>query len=728
MKFKKFTALVLMFSMIFSMGTAVFAEEPYPSYILNTSDYDTYSKPIPAPYTTLTVIDFNSKEAGKLSNPEDMFIDDEGKIYVADTGNNRIVVYDSDYSFLFEISSTGLYSEGDLSALKEPKGVYVNPDDGAIIVADSGNSRIVEFTKYGNLRYSYPKPEDELLAADFSYQPIKVTKDTRGFMYVANNGDSNGIMQLSSNGEFISYYGTNKVNLSFWESLSRMLWSREDRLGTVVTLPYTFTNIYSSDDGYMYATTTTETPPQVRKINIGGSDVIYAAYDFRDMSINGYSQYNQVFCDVTVDKYNNMLIVDRMFGRIYEYDERGNNLFAFSTRGTGYGQLSYPISIETDNRGRVYVLNRSSGNITVYEPTEFANLVHEANSLYTAGRYEESMVLWEQVLERSNYYTLALINMGDILMREASLINTETANTSGGSGTEAENPRADLTEAELYDMAIDYFYEAENTEHASEAFEEIRSIFLRNHFTTIVIVVVVLLLVWVAWTSIKRARRRKYGPPKERHNAWTVITGFFKRVGGVMRHPIDGFEGIRYENQGSYLDMFFIMLLYGLMTVAGRYAVSFIYRGGTPLSVIRPVSVFFYSLIPWIVVCVVNYGVTTIMYGEGRFRDVIIGGAYCHGPLMFLILPVSLLTHVLTNNEASIYSILEMLIYLWTVLLVYFCMKGVHGFHPVKAFVVFILTALGVAAVALLFFIVYGLAVQMFDFIAQFVKELIYLA
>jgi hypothetical protein len=61
------------------------------------------------------------------------------------------------------------------------------------------------------------------------------------------------------------------------------------------------------------------------------------------------------------------------------------------------------------------------------------------------------------------------------------------------------------------------------------------------------------------------------------------------------------------------------------------------------------------------------------------------------------------------------------------VALVYFCIKGVHGFHPVKAFIVFLLTLVGVAAVALLFFIVYGLAAQMFDFIIQFGKEMIYL-
>ena len=697
MKFKRFIGLILLFSLILSIGITASARTPYANYYIQEKEKT--AKPIPAAYETSTVIDFLSTETGKLKNPEDMFIDKEGKIYVADTGNNRIVVYSAKYEFLFEISSDGQYSEGDLAALKEPTGVYVDPDDGAILVADSGNGRIVEFTKYGNLRYSYPKPESEILVEGFSYQPEKVTKDSRGFMYVTNKGDSNGIMQLSTNGEFISYYGTNKVNLSFWESLSKLLWSREDRKGTVVTLPYTFTNIYSSDDGYMYATTTTETPPQVRKINIGGSDILYGAYDFRDNSImSAFSAVNQIFCDVTVDKDNNMLIVDRQYGRIYEYDERGNNLFAFGSKGTGYGQLSYPVSIEADNNGNVYVLNKTAGNITVFKPTEFAELVHEANSLYSAGKYEEAMVVWQKVREKSNYYTLALVNIGNILLRE-----------------------------EKNNEAYEYFYEAENATYGSEAYEEMRATFLRDWFSWIIIGIVVLLALWVLIVSIKKARRRKYGPPVEKHNVFSVIRNFFKRVTGIMKHPIDGFEEIRYENKGSYADAIIIMILYAVISVASVYAESFIYRNGASLDTVNPLITILISFLPWIVVCVVNYGVTTIMYGEGRFRDVIIGGAYCHGPLMLLSLPYALLTHLLTLNESGIYNIIGTLIYIYTVILVYFCIKGVHGFHPVKAFIVFLLTLVGVAAVALLFFIVYGLAAQMFDFIIQFGKEMIYL-
>ncbi len=697
MRSKKFISLLLLFSLIFSLGVTANAKTPYTNYYIQEKEKT--AKPIPAAYEVSTVIDFQTKEEGKLKNPEDMFIDEDGKIYIADTGNDRIVVYDANYKFLFEISSEGSFKDGDLSALSAPSGVYVDPNDGAIIVADSGNGRLVEFTKYGNLRYSYSRPESEILSKDFSYRPTKVTKDSRGFMYVTNEGDSNGIMQLSSNGEFVSYYGTNKVSLSFWETISKLLWSREDRLGKVVTLPYTFTNIYSSADGYMYATTTTEAPPQVRKINIGGSDVLYGSYDFRDGSIlSNISKVTQIFCDVTVDKYNNMLIIDRQYGRIYEYDERGNNLFTFGTEGTAYGQLTYPVSLETDNNGNVYVLNKTTANITVFKPTEFANLVHEANMYYSEGRYNESMAVWEKVKEKSNYYTLALVNMGNILMRE-----------------------------DYNDEAYDLFYEAENATYASDAFEEIRAAFLRDHFSTIIIVVVLLLVLWVVVVSVQKARRKKYGIKPEKKNVYTIVKNFFKRVCGIIRHPVDGFEEIRYENQGSYGDMAVIMFLFAVITAVSQYAVSFIYRNGESLDTVKPFNTFLIAFLPWVVICIVNYGVTTIMYGEGRFRDVVIGGAYCHGPLMLLTLPLALATHVLTLTEQSIYNIVQILVYILTVFLVYFCIKGIHGFHPVKGFVVFILTAVGVVAVALLFIIVYGLAAQMFDFIIQFVKELSYL-
>lgn len=710
-KLIRIAVLALLISLIIPTLT-VSAKEPYASYYLAKE----FAMKIPAPYEVYTVIDFKTKEDGKLSNPEDIFIADDDMIYVADTGNNRVVVInpvneDGVYTLNKIIEGTSTYDKGDMSALNQPKGIFVD-DDGSIIVADTGNSRLVEYTKYGYFKYSYTTPEGNLLSESFNYMPLKIVKDSRNYIYVANSSDSNGILMLDEDGSFRQYYGANKVSLSVWESIARLLWDREDRKGTIVTLPYSFNNLFASTDGYIYATTTTSTPPQVRKLNAGGTDVVYATTNFSDSRVSssfGSNNVLQNFCDVTVidsvtlndgTKWpvNSMLILDQQYGRIYEYDENGTNLFAFSTIGTGYGQLSLPISLAVDSIGRIYVLNKGNGTITVFKSTDFADSIHIANSLYSQGKYNDAFPQWQKVLDKDSYYTLALQNMGMVYMRE-----------------------------EEYNTAYDYFYDAKDAEKASDAFVEIRTNFLRDYFAVIMTVIVIVLVLWIVLINIKQYRRRKYGPPPEKINWFTPIRRFFGRLKGVIRHPIDTFEAIRYENKGSYTDMFVIMILYVILNVGSAYCKSFIFRGGTPLEFIKPLNLALTAILPWFVVCIVNYGVTTIMYGEGRLRDVFIGGAYCHTPFIFLLLPLNLLTNVLTLDEQSLFNLINTLVIVWVGFLVFMCIKSVHGFHPVKAVVVFFITAVGVAVVALLFMIVVGLAQQMFGFIGQFGKELSYL-
>ena len=696
-RFYKLIVVTLLLSFVFSLGSVCQAKEPYASYYLSGN----IAMKIPAPYEVVTVIDFPTTEEGRLKTPTDMFIGADDKIYITDTGNNRVVVINpADENGLYTldriIQGTSTYAEGDMAALKDPSGIFVDPD-GSIIVADQGNGRLVEYTKYGNFKYSYPTPSHELLSSDFRYSPFRVTKDERGYLYVVNEADYNGVLMLDSDGTFRQYYGTNKVTLSLWESIARLLWNREDRKGSIVSLPYTFNNIFA-DDTYIYATTSTVTPPQVRKINAGGKDVTYLNYDFSDKAImSTFNATNQVFCDVTVDNYNNMLILDQRYGRIYEYDENGVNLFAFSSTGSGYGQLSLPCSLEVDSQGRIYVLNKNSGTITVFQTTEFADLIHEANAYYADGDYDKAFPIWQTVLDKDSYYTLALQNMGMIHMRE-----------------------------EDYNTAIDYFYDAMDAANASEAFVEIRAEFLRKNFSIVLSTIVIVLVLWIVLLTISRKRKKKVNDAPT-VNFFTPVKEFFGRLGGVVRHPIDTFEEIRYENKGSYVDVLIIMAAYTVLSVVSKYCVSFIYRGGQPLEFINSWVTIGIALLPWIVISVVNYGITTIMYGEGRFRDVLIGGAYCHTPLLILILPMSVLTHALTLDEQSLYNLVFTIVYIWIGLLVFLCIKSVHGFHPVKGVVVFFMTAVGCLAVVLLFMIVYGLADQMFSFIFQFGKELSYL-
>ena len=73
-----------------------------------------------------------------LNNPSDLVTDSREKVYIADTGNNRIVVLSRYFEFEFEIS-TFINGQGNEDSLLAPQGVFVT--DEAIWVCDTNKNR-----------------------------------------------------------------------------------------------------------------------------------------------------------------------------------------------------------------------------------------------------------------------------------------------------------------------------------------------------------------------------------------------------------------------------------------------------------------------------------------------------------------------------------------------------------------------------------------------------------
>ena len=86
----------------------------------------------------------NGISDGQFSFPTSVAFDPSGKIYVLDTGNNRIQKFDSDGKFITKLGSQGT---GDGRFIR-PSGLAVD-SSGSIYVVDSGNNRIQKFTGDG---------------------------------------------------------------------------------------------------------------------------------------------------------------------------------------------------------------------------------------------------------------------------------------------------------------------------------------------------------------------------------------------------------------------------------------------------------------------------------------------------------------------------------------------------------------------------------------------------
>ena len=85
-------------------------------------------------------------EAGsaRLSGPAAVALDAAGKLYIADTGNNRIKVYDPGTGSVARLAGDGRYGYADdssplLARFGAPEGIVATPDGVTVYVADTGN-------------------------------------------------------------------------------------------------------------------------------------------------------------------------------------------------------------------------------------------------------------------------------------------------------------------------------------------------------------------------------------------------------------------------------------------------------------------------------------------------------------------------------------------------------------------------------------------------------------
>jgi len=89
---------------------------------------------------------------GQFFEPWGVDVDSQGQIYVSDTWNGRIQVFDSEGNFLRKWGRYGSTNGelGDATALFGPRGLAID-STGNLLVADTGNKRIIQYTTDGEL-------------------------------------------------------------------------------------------------------------------------------------------------------------------------------------------------------------------------------------------------------------------------------------------------------------------------------------------------------------------------------------------------------------------------------------------------------------------------------------------------------------------------------------------------------------------------------------------------
>ncbi len=150
------------------------------------------------------VFEFGEKGSnkGQLKNPKGMEVFPDGRVAVADSGNDRVQIFSAAGEQLGELT------EALGEPLKAPGCVY-RADDGTVYVCDTGNDRVVILDEALEPKDVWP-PEGYTSVLFFS--PLDIVVDGEGAAYVADGSgegfdEGNRIMKLNENGQVVALQG-----------------------------------------------------------------------------------------------------------------------------------------------------------------------------------------------------------------------------------------------------------------------------------------------------------------------------------------------------------------------------------------------------------------------------------------------------------------------------------------------------------------------------------------
>ena len=738
---KKFAAILCMvFVVIMVFALPISAAAPYQTYTYSITGTALHSpnayepaKTIDSKYIGLLDTDVMSKFYPNLSSADlakkavafedaaDLETDEFGNVYIADTKNNRILVLDRYYKLKLIIESF-INDNGVPDKLKAPKGVFITNDKfvegkkvpGIIYVCDTDNNRIVTFDREGNFLSIIAAPESEIIESNTVYKPVAVAVDKYDRLYVISSTTYQGVIVMTDTGEFTQYVGAQKVVISAWDIIWRRFQTEEQRALSEAVLSVEFNNIAINSEGHIYVTTSaiqeskvesailakskSDEYAPVKLINAAGDEIMQrngfyppsGEVDMRATSVKQTISGVSTIVDVAVGPEETWSIIDKKRSRVFTYDTQGNLLFAFGDTGQQLGNLTSNGLVAITYQGtNMLMLDRASKSFTVYQLTEYGQVINDALHNTNTRQYDKAVDDWMEILKRNSNFDAAYIGIGNALYRSGS-----------------------------YEQAIEYYKSAYDTENYSNAYKEIRKEWISKYIILIPIIVIAICLACSKFMNFANKVNRRVATSGEKITYGKEILYAFH----VILHPFDGYWDLKHEKRGS---------VRAAMTILGATIVVFYYNAIGQGYIMNPqekystiFGVALSVLVPFFLFITANWCLTTLFEGEGSFRDIFVAASYALTPFSILIVPVTIATNFVIANETDILSLLSTIAFIWMAMLLVLGVMVTHDYSIGKNLLTVVGTIIGMVCIMFIVILFSTLLGKLVGFVTNIIDEI----
>ena len=731
---KKLVKIIcIFFAVLMIAAIPLSAAKPYQTYTYSISGTALYS---PNAYDPLLTVDYKYMGLDKkIEDPRDLEVDEDQNVYIVDTKTNRVICLDRYYKARQEVSSNGI-DEGFISeftneygvkdTLTGPRGVYVSRDkfengefvEGLIYVCDTDRNRIVVFEKDGTYVRIINQPESELFDEGSLYKPVAVAVDAYDRLFVVSESTTQGIIVLTSSGEFTKFIGAQKTSLNAWQILMRRF--RTDAQSDMVEANTSseYNNITITDDGFIYVTTSSLDEGQqqsairsksasgdyapVKMLNASGDEImrrngfwppsgeVQVSTSSADQS-RGFVTGASKVTDVAVGPSGTWSIIDAKRQKVFTYDFDGNLLFAFGDKGDQMGNLQ-SIAAVTYQGDRMLLLDMGeSKSFTVYERTDYGNILMQALDHQNERQYDKAIDDWTEILKRNSNFDAAYVGIGKALYRSGE-----------------------------YEESLEYYKSAYDTVNYSLSYKEIRKNWIGNFIILIPIGIGILCFAISKFLGYANKINRKTALKTEKKTFKEELLYVFH----VMFHPFDGFWDLKHEKRGSIrAGIVFIVitiLAYFYKAIGQGYMLN--QQQGTSSIMTWVISV----LVTVFLWAISNWCLTTLFDGEGSFKDIFIATSYCLLPVPITVIPCTLISNFVLDTEVEILSFVETLGIIYMVILVFIGMMVTHDYTMGKNIITTAGTIIAMVFIMFVAALFSTLLIKIVGFVSNIVVELKY--
>jgi len=190
----------------------------------------------------------------------------------------------------------------------------------------------------------------------------------------------------------------------------------------------------------------------------------------------------------------------------------------------------------------------------------------------------------------------------------------------------------------------------------------------------------------------------------------------------VIVRPFDGMWDLIREKRGSlaaattFLALFLITYVVELMYTSFQFI-------SAPVQYINIFERMASLLLPFLVICVANWSMTTLFDGKGRLKDIYMAMCYALVPYTLIRLPLVLLSNIITFDEVAFYNVLGSVSIIWCLFLAFVGLMQVHDYGPGKTVIFIIATLFGTAVILFLALVFLSLLNDAYTFFYSLFRE-----